>query len=224
MSALSTSSSRENMLKSQILTGNVLRESVLDALLAVPREQFVPPSLQGVAYLDEEIPLAGGRFLMEPLAFARMLEKAAIGSGDVVLDIGCATGYSSAVLAQIARHVVAVEEEEALAAEARKNLSGISNASFVAAPLAEGSRSRAPYDVICIEGATEYVPQALADQLKEGGRLLTFEPGMQPRIGTQGLGMLVEYKKIQNQLYRTPVGNASVAHLPQFSRPLGFEF
>lgn len=224
MSAVSTSSARVNMLKSQILTGNVLAQPLLDALMEVPRESFVPAQYQGVAYIDEEVPLLSGRFLMEPLAFARMLKQAAITREHTVLDIGCASGYSTCVLSRLAGHVVAVEEDETLFALALKNLATRSNVTLSESPLVQGFQARGPYDVILIEGAIEFVPQALADQLKEGGRLIAFEQSGKQRVGTSGLNNFVEYRKIQEKLYPTILGNASVAALMQFNKPAAFTF
>src|SRR5450432_3771002 len=105
---------RLNMVESQVRPNKVTDPAILDALLAVPRELFVPASLRGIAYVDEDVPLGNGRYLMEPMVFARLLQFAEIGSGDSVLDIGCGLGYSAAVMARIARRIVAVEDDPAL--------------------------------------------------------------------------------------------------------------
>lgn len=224
MSVFSFAAARQNMLKSQILTGHVLSEPLLAALQEVGRETFVPQTYREVAYLDEEIPLGNQRFLMEPLAFARVLEKAALMQSDSVLVIGCATGYSAAILSRIVREVVAVESDAKMAETARSNLASCPNVTVFHAPLQEGCHSRAPYDAIVIEGAVEYVPATLGDQLKEGGRLFTFEREAVKHIGTSGLTQMVEYKKVHNALYRMAFGNASVAPLPEFKKPAGFVF
>lgn len=224
MSTLLKASPRENMVKSQILTGHVLSEPAVAAFLEVAREEFVPAKYQKSAYLDEEIPLGNGRFLMEPLAFARMVENAGITRQENVLLVGCGTGYSAAILSRIARCVVAVEEDKNLLATAQPRLSPLANVALIEAPLLAGENSRAPYDVILIEGAAEFIPQALADQLREGGRLLTFEYQGEARPGTLGLAVLVEYKKIRGLLYRTAMCNASVAPLAAFKMPPAFTF
>lgn len=220
----SSSAVRQNMLKSQIFTGNVLNQGIADALMAVSREAFVPASLKGVAYVDEEIPLGHNRFLMEPLAFARLIDQSGISKQDTVLDVGCASGYSSAVLSHIAQSVVAVESSPELAKQAKENLKGYANVTVFEVPLTEGVQPRAPFDVILIQGAVEFIPQVLADQLKEGGKIVTFEPNARKAVGVLGLGSLVEYKKINNTLYRSAAGNASVAPLEEFNKPQGFVF
>ncbi len=224
MSMSSSSSARQNMLKSQILTGHVLNSHVLDALQATPRESFVPAQYQGVAYIDEEIPLGNGRFLLEPLAFARMLEHAAITKQQTVLVVACGSGYSAVIAGQLARQVIAVEENPTLAAQAKQHLTNVTNAQFIESSLVAGAPQHAPYDIILIEGAIEYLPQALADQLKEGGRLLAFEQLSAKHIGTSGANVLVEYKKIHNHLYRAVICDASVALLSGFSKPAMFAF
>ncbi len=219
-----SSAVRQNMLKSQIFTGNVLKQSIADALMAVSREAFVPVSLKGVAYVDEEIPLGHGRFLMEPLAFARLLDQSGISRQDTVLDVGCASGYSAAVLSHMALSVVAVESNPELARQARENLKGLANVALFEVPLTEGVQPRSPFDVILIQGAVEFIPQMLADQLKEGGRIVTFESNARKAVGVLGLGSLVEYRKINNTLYRSATSNASVAPLEEFNKPQGFVF
>jgi protein-L-isoaspartate(D-aspartate) O-methyltransferase len=164
---------RLNMVESQVRPNKVTDPAILDALLAVPRELFVPDSLRGIAYVDEDVPLGNGRYLMEPMVFARLLQFAEIGSGDSVLDIGCGLGYSTAVMARIARRVVAVEDDAGLLPRARTQLTGIANVTLVETPLAAGCAQHGPYDVILLGGAVATVPSAIADQLGEGGRLVT---------------------------------------------------
>lgn len=212
------------MVKSQILTGNVLDPRILDALRSVEREAFVPASYQAAAYVDEEIPLAKGRFLAEPLDFARLLKHAAIAADETILDIGTGTGYSAAVLSKLARKVVAIEDEPALAESAAKLLASYPNVSFRATSLLHGTAEFAPYDAILIEGAVEYLPQPVADQLREGGRLLTAEHDAEARVGAVGLSKLVEYRKIRGILYKTTLRDANMALLPAFRKPAVFAF
>ncbi len=166
---------RRNMVESQIRTNKVTDEAVIAALLEIPRERFVPEIYAGVAYVDEELPLGDGRFLMEPMIFARLLQLAEIEPGDTVLDIGCTTGYSSAVLARLAKRVVALESNERLAAIADANLKrqGFSNATVVSAPMVAGANQFGPYQVIFIGGAVAGLPPQLTAQLAEGGRLVS---------------------------------------------------
>ncbi|ABC22599.1 protein-L-isoaspartate O-methyltransferase family protein [Rhodospirillum rubrum] len=165
---------RTNMIENQIRTNRVTDPLVIEAMAAVPREIFVPKAFRGVAYVDEDLAIGGGRFLLEPLNTARLLQVAAIKTSDVVLDIGCASGYSSAVLARMASTVVALECDGELAAKAMANLAelGLDNAVVVSGPLRDGYAKQAPYDVIVINGAIPAVPAALKHQLADGGRLV----------------------------------------------------
>src|SRR5689334_16671027 len=166
---------RLNMVDSQLRTNKVVDEAVLEAFLAVPRERFVPPPLRGTAYVDEDIPLGGGRFLMEPMVLARLIQLARIGRGDTVLEVGAATGYATALLARLAKRVVALEGDPKLAQQARARLAelGAANATVVEGPLAAGHAAAAPYQAILVNGAVAAVPPAIAAALDEGGRLVT---------------------------------------------------
>src|SRR5215475_12763966 len=149
---------RRTMVDSQIRTADVTDLRILTAFLEVPREAYVPPARREIAYLDENVPVnAGGRALLMPMVFAKLLQAAEIRATDHVLDVGCATGYSAAVLSRVAASVVALEEDAALARMATDTLaqSGARNVSVTIGPLAAGSAAGAPYDVIVLEGATE---------------------------------------------------------------------
>lgn len=145
---------RQNMVDSQIKPNRVTDIAVMDAMREVPRELFVPTIARGVAYVDEDIRIADGRYLMEPMVLARLLDAAAIRRDDVVLDIGCGTGYSTAVLARLANTVVAVESDRDLARGAGELLLrlGVDNAVIVDGPLTDGYPAQAPYQVIVLEG------------------------------------------------------------------------
>ncbi|HCX67722.1 protein-L-isoaspartate O-methyltransferase [Parvibaculum sp.] len=168
---------RHNMVESQVRVNSVTDERVIDALAAVPRERFVPTARQGIAYMDEDVKIADGtppRFLMEPRVFAKLVQLAEIGADDLVLDVGCGSGYSTAVLSRVAGTVVALECDEALAAQAGATLSDLSvdNAVVVTGALPEGYAKQAPYDVIFINGMVSSVPESLQKQLREDGRLV----------------------------------------------------
>ena len=164
---------RQCMVDSQLRTNKVVDEDLIAALLALPRERFVPDRLAPVAYVDEDLPLADGRFLMEPMVFARLVQLLAVSPSDIVLDIGCGPGYSSAVLSRLCSTVVALECDAGLAETARRNLarSDIDNVIVVDGPLAEGYPDQAPYNAILLGGAVPEIGTALTDQLAGGGRL-----------------------------------------------------
>lgn len=166
---------REAMVAGQLLPNRVTDPRVADAVRAVPRELFVPKSLRGIACIDDDLEIAPGRFLMEPMVFGRLLVEARIASGETVLDIGCASGYSTAVLARLAETVIAVEEDAELARQATTRLAelGANNTVVIEAPLAQGAPAgQGPFDVIVMEGAVEVIPEALTSSLADGGRLL----------------------------------------------------
>ncbi len=210
---------RKQMVDSQILPNKVTDAGLIEALGAVPREVFVPQALRGVAYVDEDVPVAPGRYIIEPMVFARLLQAAAIRKTDAVLDVGCATGYSSAVLARLASVVVAVEEDATLAAEASNNLGGVGaeNAAVIQGPLNAGYAAQAPYDVIVLEGAVEDVPAALLDQLGEGGRLVAV-------IAGRGIGKATLFTRTGGVIGHRQLFDAGLPALPGFAREAGFVF
>jgi protein-L-isoaspartate(D-aspartate) O-methyltransferase len=164
---------RTLMVDTQIRPSDVTKFPIIDAMLKVPREEFVPASLREAAYVGENLDLGGGRVILDPRTLAKMLDALAIGPGDLVLDVGAAHGYSSAVIARLAQAVVALESDEAMASEATESLSGhnADNVVVETGDLAEGASEHAPFDVIVIEGGVVRVPEALEDQLKDGGRI-----------------------------------------------------
>jgi len=165
---------RHNMVECQVRPNKVTDERVLAAMSELPRERFLPKSRQGVAYVDEDIALGDGRYLMEPMVLARLVQAAAVGPGDLALDVGCASGYSTAVLARLCNTVVALESHAGLVAEATAALAelGIDNAAVFERSLAKGYAKQAPYDVILFGGAVARLPEAIVKQLGEGGRLV----------------------------------------------------
>lgn len=168
---------RQNMVDGQVRTNDVTDRRVLDAMLTVPREAFVPADRQALAYLDLDLDVSEGaakRFLIKPQLTGKLLQAAEIGEGDNVLVVGCATGYLAALTAKLARQVTATECDPALAAKAKATLAalGLGNVTCKAAACTEGDPSAAPYDVIILNGAAEVTPEPLLGQLKEGGRLV----------------------------------------------------
>jgi protein-L-isoaspartate(D-aspartate) O-methyltransferase len=211
---------RTNMVEGQIRPNKVIDSALVEALRQVPRERFVPPALRGVAYVDEDVAIGQGRYLMEPMVFARLAQEARIGPRDTVLDVGCGSGYSAAVLARLAGTVIALEQDRTLADEATRQLQeqGVGNALVVAGPLAVGYPGRGPYDAILVEGCVAQVPQALLDQLAEGGRLVAV-------ISETGhLGQVRLFEKIAGVVSGRTLFEAAVRPLPGFEAPPRFEF
>lgn len=210
---------RQNMIESQLRPNRVTDENILAAFAAVPREVFVPAQLRSVAYIDDDIEVAPGRWLMEPMVLARLLQEAAPRREDVALAVGCGAGYCCAILARLVNTVVAVESDPDLAARATRTLAELSidNVVVLEGPLAEGNPRQAPYDLILIDGAVEEVPQAIERQLGEGGRLVTVL-----RDGPVGRALLLT--RIGGVISRRILFDAAVPLLPGFARAPGFVF
>ena len=215
---------RANMVDNQVRPNRVTDDRVLSAMAAVPRERFVGEKFTAVAYVDSEIAVSPGRYLMEPMVLARLLQAAAIEPGDVVLDIGCASGYSTAVLARLADTVVAVESEADLAEIAIALMAELDadNTAVVTGALAEGYAKQAPYDVIVLEGAVEAVPASLSDQLVEGGRLVAVV--MSDRRGGNRMGRAMLMRRRYGALSTRVLFDATVPPLPGFDIERGFVF
>ena len=173
------SDARKRMVDSQIRPNKVTDPRILAAMRHLPRERFLPDGLNALAYSDEDVPLGHGRFLMEPMVLARLLQIVEPREGERALVVGAGTGYGAAVLSQCGPRVTAVEEDLALLALARDALGAEApGVNLVAGPLAAGWPTGAPYDIILIEGAIREIPDAVAKQLKaEGGRLVTVISG-----------------------------------------------
>jgi protein-L-isoaspartate(D-aspartate) O-methyltransferase len=170
---------RFNMVETQVRTNDVSDPRIHAAMNAIPREQFIPAAKRALAYADLPIEVAHGRFLPDPRTFAKLLQLADVGVGDSVLDVACATGYSTVVIARLAKWVTALEQDADLVRIASDlvRASGASNVTVVQGGLTEGCKQRAPFDVIFINGAIETVPQTLFGQLAEGGRLAAIRHG-----------------------------------------------
>jgi protein-L-isoaspartate(D-aspartate) O-methyltransferase len=216
---------RAKMVDGQIRTTDVTNPAILLAMGSVPREAFVDARHRELAYIDESLEISsaqGGqpaRFLMDPSPFAKLLQLAEVRSADTVLDIGCGTGYSSAVISCLAASVVALESEPTLATRAAATLSdlGHDNVTVVTGWLPGGHPSEAPYDVIFVGGAVDEVPQTLFDQLRERGRLVTVEGH-----GNAGIARL--YLKDNGLVAGRGAFNAAIPPLPGFEKPRIFEF
>jgi len=166
-------SRRTMMVDTQVRPSDVTKFPIIDAMLSVPREAFVPDRLREAAYVGENLDLGNGRVMLEPRTLAKMLDALDIQPGHVALDIACGLGYSTAVLAKMCDFVVAIEDDESRAEDAQTNLSenGIDNAAVMTSALVDGSAKSGPYDIIILQGAVGEVPAAISDQLREGGRM-----------------------------------------------------
>lgn len=216
---------RENMVESQVRTNDVTDRRIIRAMAELPRERFVPASLKPVAYMDQEISLAhdadtgGERTMLQPMVLAKMVQLAAPEAGHLVLDVGCLTGYSTALLASLAGSVVALETDPTLAARATEALDeiGIDTAAVVEGPLSDGYPSQAPYDLIFVNGAVAERPDALCAQLKPGGRLVVI-------LGGGPDGRVVAYDRVGQGVSRVDGFSASGHMLPGFAAPEVFSF
>lgn len=210
--------SRTMMVDTQIRPSDVTKYPVIEAMLTVPREDFVPDAWREAAYADQEIEVAPGRWMLAPRTLAKMLDALAPGPEDAVLYIGCTLGYGPALVGQMAGLVVGVEEDAEMAADAQQRMSehGYDNVVIEAGPLAAGLPRHGPYDAILIEGAVEEVPQAIIDQLAEGGRLVCLFPDG-PSIAMARLGCKIEDDMSWRDLFQ-----AWAPVLPGFERAREF--
>jgi protein-L-isoaspartate(D-aspartate) O-methyltransferase len=213
---------REHMVESQLMTSGVTERRLLRAMGQIPRERFVPAGRKDLAYIDEAHVLRTGadpRAMATPAAFAKLVQLADIGAGDVVLDIACGTGYSSAVIAALSSAVVAIEDDEQLVASADEILSDldIGNAAILCAPLAGGVPAEAPFDVIIIEGAVDIVPEALLSQLKEQGRLVAM-------VGSGSTAVANLFVNAGGSIRAYPAFNAAMPVLSAFRKAPEFSF
>jgi protein-L-isoaspartate(D-aspartate) O-methyltransferase len=213
---------RRMMVDGQVRTMDVTDPRLIAAMLNVPRERFVPPAKTALAYLDRDVPVADdntSRRLLKPMVLAKLAHAAEIRAGDIVLDVGCATGYSSAVLARLAGEVVALEEDPALAKQAEQNLAALDvrNVSIVCGPLITGWRERAPYDAIVLNGASEVVPKDLCDQLRDGGRLVCV-------LGCAPAGKATVFRRVNGDASGRPIFDAAAPILPGFTKLQAFVF
>lgn len=216
---------RENMVHSQVRTADVTDRRISNAMLDIRRERFVPASWSTLAYSDEDIPLTTSadyphrRYLMEPMQLARLVQMAHFRPGEVVLEIGCGTGYSSALISRLCESVIALEEDEKLADTANRLLSeeGFDNVAVVSGPLNQGMPDQAPYDAIFINGLVEEIPQEIFYQLKEDGRLLAY-------VGSGETSSATIFVRNGDVFSRHRGFSAKVPPLPGFEKKPEFEF
>ena len=211
------STRRVMMVDTQVRPSDVTKFPIIEAMLAVPREVYVPSAMRQAAYVGENVDIGGGRVMLEARTLAKLLDALDIQPGEMVLDLGCGLGYSSAVIARLAEAVIAVEEDAALATEAQRTLSaeGVDNAAVVVGPLADGDAKHGPYDAITIQGGVEVVPDALIAQLREGGRIAAVF--MDGALGVAKIGY-----KIDGVVTWRFAFNATAPVLAGFAKTRGF--
>jgi protein-L-isoaspartate(D-aspartate) O-methyltransferase len=215
---------RRMMVDGQVRTSDVTDPRIIAAMLELPRERFVPEGRAALTYLDLDLPVTdeagpGGRYLLKPMVLAKLLQAADVGRDACVLDVACGTGYSSALLAQLARSVVALEDDPILAQRARETLVslGFANVEVATGPLPDGWPSGGPYDVILLNGTAEVAPRGLLRQLREGGRLVGV-------VGRRPASKAVVYVSAAGHVSATPIFDASAPPLPAFAAPAAFVF
>lgn len=212
---------RRNMIDGQLRPNRVTSAPLLAAIGELPRERFLSDALRSVAYSDEDVPLGGGRFLIEPMVLARLIQTLQPGADDRALVVASGRGYGAALLARLAKSVVAVESDPGLGSSADQTIKelGIGNVTRVAGKLEDGAPGSAPYDVILIEGAVRQIPQAILDQLAEGGRLATVVAGLPGALGVAQLVL-----KQGGVTSGRPLFDAGTPVLPGFAAPARFTF
>ncbi len=208
---------RRHMVDGQVRTADVTDLRIISAMFEVPRERFMPPASAALAYLDLDVPVGATRRLLKPMVLAKLIQAAELDATDRVLDAGCATGYTAAVLARVAGQVVALEQDSGLAKAASEALAPLQNVAVVRGSLAEGWPQGSPYDAIVLEGATEIVPHALCQQLKEGGRLVCV-------LGSGPGSKAMLYRRSGSEVGGRAIFDATAALLPGFAKTPVFAF
>ena len=216
---------RQVMVDGQLRVNDVTDQRILAAMLELPREKFVPAARAALAYVDEDISLRGtaagkpARYLLEPMVLAKLVQALALSASDHVLDVGCGSGYSAALLSRLAGSVVALEEDPEFTPIATRLLAslGAANAKVVSGPLSAGAPQEGPYDAVLLEGSVEVVPEALTRSLKEGGRLAAV-------VGSGRSAKAMLYLRSGDVFSARPVFDAAIPPLPGFAAPKEFVF
>lgn len=208
---------RRMMVDTQVRPSDVTKYPIIEAMLAVPRESFVPDAQREAAYADQNVELAAGRVMLEPRTLAKILDALDIQNDELVLDVGCGLGYSTAVAARVAQMVIGVEEDETLGGDVQSQLSdtGIDNAVVHIGPMTEGAAEHGPYDVIMVQGGVEQIPAPLLDQLRDGGRIAAI-------FMTGALGEVKIGYKTKDQISWRFAFNAGAPVLPGFAKAREF--
>lgn len=211
---------RLNMIENQLRPNRIEDRRLIEAMREVPRERFVPKALRGVAYADEDLPLPNGRYLIEPLALGRLIQAARIGPQDVVLVLGCCTGYVGAVVARLAATVILAAPDESTAKQVESRLEelGADNMVVVVNPSpATGHSEQAPFDVILLAGSVDRVPPALLEQVGEGGRLVAV-------IDDGRIGKGTVFTRLHGVMGSRVMFDAQIPELPGLPRIVQFAF
>ncbi len=210
---------RRNMIEAQIRANDVTDPRIQAAMADVPRERFVPAAKRALAYADVPVEVSPGRYLLDPRTFAKLLELADLRATDTVLDVGCATGYSAAVLARLVRTVLALEQDADVARLASEliPMTGATNVEIVQGPLNQGGRGKGPFDAIIVNGSVQGPPETLLDQLAEGGRLVAV-------LAKGGGGKAQLFVREHGRIGCRPSFDANVPSLVGFSKSVGFLF
>jgi protein-L-isoaspartate(D-aspartate) O-methyltransferase len=216
---IDTAAARRLMVEGQVRTADVSNAALLDAMMTIPRERFLPPAQAPLAYADIDVPIGNSRALLKPMVLAKLIQAAGVRDTDHVLDVACGTGYSSAVLARLAGSVIALEEDAELARQAKEALASTrtERVTLAVGPLIAGWPAAAPYDVILINGAIEVVSPALAHQLKPDGRLACV-------YGRPPAGKATIYRVIEGRPVGRSAFDAAAPLLQDFVAPPAFVF
>lgn len=212
---------RRNMVEGQLRPNRVNNAGLLAILADLPRERFLPEALRPVAYADDDVPLGNGRYMMEPMVLARLIQVLQPQAEDKAMVVAAGRGYGAAILARLAKSVTAVETDASMAAAARQTLAdlGLAAVELVVGQAEQGAAAGAPYDVILIEGAVREVPKTISDQLAEGGRLATVIADPSGALGVAHL-----YVKQGGVVSGRPLFDAGSPPLPGFAPPARFTF
>lgn len=208
---------RKAMVDSQIRPSDVTDRRIIRAMQEVPREVFVPGALRAIAHMDEHLQLGAGRAILAPRLFAKLVQSLDLEANAAVLDLGCASGYSTAVLAKLVGRVVALEPDAVLAERAQVLLGRNENVKVRAAGLAAGAADEAPFDAVLLNGAIPDVPRGLLDQLKDGGRLVAI-------LVATGVGKATLWRRYGTQFDQRTLFDAGAPLLPGFERKAEFAF
>lgn len=221
MQSLSFDNARKAMVESQIRANKVIDDAVIDAFSSIPREHFVPKTMRDIAYIDEDLSLSGGRYVIEPMVMARLIQAADLKPSSSVLVVGTGSGYGAAILSKIVSSVIAIDSRAAMVQKAEQNLENleIGNVAVIQAKLQDGYLEESPYDAIFIEGAIECVPENLVTQLGPKGVIAAVWRPAGSHIGSASL-----WSQNAGDVTRRDLFNAQVPVLDEFKAKPSFVF